>query len=316
MDFEIIEEYKIINPIDIRIKYENPRKILDDEEMEELVNSVQESGVLNPIWVSLENNQLYLIAGERRLKACKKVGLNNIPVKTFSIKDEKTVRILQTMENEQRKDLSQEEKFDQYKKMEELGMSISDISKMTGINSTTIRGILDLKYLKKEILQRKDIGDFAKTQLARLREDEQLVIARKLVTKDSRNNRLMTGRKLYRDVVKNLERLEKDESLDQTEKEKIRSTVIKEATKDVLASRIISREKEKIMMRQEGKMPKIIDNSIVQRYIDESDKYYRLLLEMIECKVEIADQFLVSELVLSIMGVQDALNQITGRFKK
>ena len=64
---------------------------------------------------------------------------------------------------------------------------------------------------------------------------------------------------------------------------------------------------------KEGKMPKIIDNAVVQRYIDQSDEYYRLLLEMIESKVEIADPTLVKSLYISIMSIKETLDELTER---
>ena len=304
---KIIDQYRLLKLNEIELKYDNPRTIFDDEEMDELISSVKESGVLNPIWCSVEDNTYYLIAGERRLRASKSVGLSEIPTRLFQIDSEKEARILQTIENEQRADLSQEEKFNQFTKMEILGMSIADMAKMTGINATTVRDILNLKSLNQEIFSNKKVADFAKTQLSRLRPNEQNVMAKKLMDEK------MTSRRLYDDVVKNLNILEKDETLDKDIKEKIRSAVIEKATTDVQASRIISREKEKIKMIKEGKMPKIIDNAVVQRYIDQSDEYYRLLLEMIESKVEIADPTLVKSLYISIMSIKETLDELTER---
>ena len=94
--------------------------------------------------------------------------------------DTVTLEILQTIENEQRADLSQEERFQQLLHMKELGLSIQDMSKMTGKNSTVISGLLGLEQLNKDIFNRTDIGDFGKTQIAKLREDEQKIIADKL----------------------------------------------------------------------------------------------------------------------------------------
>jgi|TARA_B100001971_G_scaffold206246_1_gene224747 ParB family chromosome partitioning protein len=310
---KVLEQYKLTLVDKIKLKYDNSRKIFNDDEMKDLINSVSESGVLNPIWCSFEDNNYYLIAGERRLRASKKLGLKDIPTRIFQVDSVKEALTLQAIENEQRADLSQEEKFNQFQNMKELGMSVADMSKMTGIRSGKIGDILNLENLRKDIFKSKNVGDFAKTQLAKLREDEQLVMAKKLLTKDSQNNPLMTGRRLYDDVVKNLNRLHKDESIDIEVKERIRTVVIEQATKDVQASRIIAREKEKIRIRLEGKMPDIIDNSVVQSYINASDKYYRLLLEMIENKIEIADITLVKKLILSIAGVQEALNELTGR---
>ena len=307
---KVIDQYKLLNLSEIKLKYDNPRTVFDDQEMDELISSVKESSVLNPIWCSAEDNKYYLIAGERRLRASKSIGLREIPARIFQVDSEKEARILQTVENEQRADLSQEERFDQFTKMETLGMSISDMAKMTGINSTTVRGILNLKSLNQDIFSNKKVADFAKTQLSRLRPNEQSVMAKKLMEEE------MTGRRLYDDVVKNLNMLEKDETLDQETKENIRTAVINKATTAVQASRIISREKEKIKMIKEGKMPKIIDNVVVQRYIDQSDQYYRLLLEMIESKVEIANPSLVKSLYISIISIKETLDELTERIDK
>lgn len=309
---KVLEQYKLILVGKIKHKYDNPRKIFDDDEMNDIINSIRESGVLNPIWCSFEDNDYYLIAGDRRLRASKKLGLKNIPARIFQIDSEKEARTLQAIENEQRTDLTQEENFNQFRRMKELGMSVVDISKMTGVRSSKIGDILNLEYLRKDIFKSKYVGDFAKTQLAKLREDEQLVMAKKLVTKDNYKKYLMTGRRLYDDVVKSIRNLEKDDSLTEDQYEKIRATVISEATQDVLAERIIAREKEKIRLRLEGKFPNIIDNTLLEKYIKESDRYYRLVFEMLENKIEYANALLVKKLALSIAGVQDALNELTG----
>jgi len=313
---KVIDQCRLLKLSKIELKYDNPRTIFDDEEMDELISSVKESGVLNPIWCSVEDNTYYLIAGERRLRASKSVGLSEIPARIFQINTEKEARILQSVENEQRTDLSQEERFDQFTKMENLGMSITDMAKMTGISTTKIRGILNLKDLSTDLFRDQNVDDFAKTQLAKLRENEQIIMAKKLNTTDQYNNFIMTGRKLYEDVVKNIRKLEKDDSVSEEQKEKIRAIVVNEATKDVLAERIIAREKEKIRLRLEGKFPTIIDETLLEKYINESDKYYRLVLEMVENKVEFANPRLVKSLALSIAAVRSALNELTGGINK
>ena len=141
---KIIEQYKLLQLDEIKLKYDNPRKIFDDDEMDDLINSVGESGVLNPIWCSLEGSEYFLIAGERRLRASKANSIKEIPARIFEVNSEKEARTLQTIENEQRADLTQKERYEQLQKMKSLGMSIADMAKMTGINSTTIRGYLDL----------------------------------------------------------------------------------------------------------------------------------------------------------------------------
>lgn len=56
-----------------------PRKVFRQEELEALAQSIKENGLLQPVTVRRENGAFYLIAGERRLRACKLAGLREIP---------------------------------------------------------------------------------------------------------------------------------------------------------------------------------------------------------------------------------------------
>ena len=56
-----------------------PRKVFRQEELEALAQSIKENGLLQPVTVRRENGAYYLIAGERRLRACKLAGLREIP---------------------------------------------------------------------------------------------------------------------------------------------------------------------------------------------------------------------------------------------
>ena len=56
-----------------------PRKVFHQEELESLAQSIRENGLLQPVTVRRERGAYYLIAGERRLRACKLAGLKEIP---------------------------------------------------------------------------------------------------------------------------------------------------------------------------------------------------------------------------------------------
>ena len=306
---KVVDDYRLIPVSSIKLKYDNPRKIFDDEEMKELISSVKESGVLNPIWCSIEGNKYYLIAGERRLRAAKKASIKNMPSRVFSVNDEADVRALQTIENEQRADLSQEERFQQLLHMKELGLSIQDMSKMTGKNSTVISGLLGLEQLNKDIFNRTDIGDFGKTQIAKLREDEQKIIADKLASES------ITSRQLYDDVLRNLRKLDRDDSVSEAQREKIRKVVIHRVDRDIKAKNIIGREKVKIEMIEKGEIPKVLDDNLVEKYLSDTNNYHRVLDEMSEAHVELANQSLVSKLAISLASLYSGIGQLIGRIE-
>ena len=81
-----------------------PRKVFQEEELEGLAQSIAENGLLQPVTVRRENGAYYLIAGERRLRACKLAGLKEIPALVADCEPEDSA-VLALLENLQRKDL-------------------------------------------------------------------------------------------------------------------------------------------------------------------------------------------------------------------
>ena len=81
-----------------------PRKVFQEEELEGLAQSIAENGLLQPVTVRRENGTYYLIAGERRLRACKLAGLKEIPALVADCEPEDSA-VLALLENLQRKDL-------------------------------------------------------------------------------------------------------------------------------------------------------------------------------------------------------------------
>jgi len=90
----------------IRLPKDQPRKYFDPVKMRELVESVREYGILEPLLVRpLENGEYELVAGERRYRAAKEVGLDTVPIVSRDLSDQDAVRIA-LVENLQREDLN------------------------------------------------------------------------------------------------------------------------------------------------------------------------------------------------------------------
>lgn len=81
-----------------------PRKIFQEDELRSLAQSITENGLLQPVTVRRENGVYYLVAGERRLRACKLAGLKEIPAIISDCEPEDSA-VLALLENVQRRDL-------------------------------------------------------------------------------------------------------------------------------------------------------------------------------------------------------------------
>lgn len=90
----------------IRFPQQQPRKYFDSDKMQQLIESVREHGILEPLLVRpLSEGQYELVAGERRYRAAKEVGLEEIPIVSRDLNDRDAVRIA-LVENLQREDLN------------------------------------------------------------------------------------------------------------------------------------------------------------------------------------------------------------------
>lgn len=94
-----------------------PRTIFDEEKIRELSDSIKEQGIIQPLVVSPMNDGRYeLIAGERRLRACRLAGLNEVPVVIKKVDDEGLLA-LAILENIQREDLNPLEEARAYQEL-------------------------------------------------------------------------------------------------------------------------------------------------------------------------------------------------------
>jgi ParB family transcriptional regulator, chromosome partitioning protein len=136
----------------IRPNPKQPRVRFIEEPLDELVLSVQEHGVLQPITVRPVDNFFEIIAGERRFRACQKAGLAAIPAIVKAVSDLEAYE-LALIENLQREDLDPVEEARGYKRLaEEFSLTQEQIAQKLGKNRATVANLLRLLELPEEIL--------------------------------------------------------------------------------------------------------------------------------------------------------------------
>ena len=119
--------------------------------IEDLIRSIKEKGVLEPILIRPKNERYEIIAGERRYIASKRAGLKDIPCIEMNVKDQEVMEIA-LIENLQRKDLNVFEEADGLKALSELyGYNHQKIAKNIGKARSTITEIIAISRIPKEI---------------------------------------------------------------------------------------------------------------------------------------------------------------------
>ncbi len=128
-----------------------PRTRFDEEKLEELAASIKEIGVIQPLTVRKSGNQYQLIAGERRFRASKLVGLQKVPAYVRTADDE-TMLEMALVENIQREDLDPIEIAISYQRlMDECKLTQESMSERVGKKRATVTNYLRLLKLPAEI---------------------------------------------------------------------------------------------------------------------------------------------------------------------
>jgi len=109
-----------------------PRKHFDQGKLEELAQSIKESGLLEPIIVVKRGDKYMIIAGERRWRACGIAGIKDVPVRILEA-DDQTVAELALLENLQREDLNVIEEARAFQGLVDMGLSHEEIARKMGI---------------------------------------------------------------------------------------------------------------------------------------------------------------------------------------
>ncbi|NNK91643.1 MAG: ParB/RepB/Spo0J family partition protein [Acidimicrobiia bacterium] len=141
---------------------QQPRSRFDEEALEGLAASIREVGVLQPIVVRPEGERYVLVAGERRLRASRMAGLDDIPAVIRGTGDATTSLTEALIENVQREDLSPLEEAGAFRQlMEDFGLRHDDIAARVGKSRTTVTNVLRLLQLPASVQGLIDRGDLS-----------------------------------------------------------------------------------------------------------------------------------------------------------
>ncbi len=128
-----------------------PRTVFDPQKIQELANSIEANGLIQPLILRHKGERYELIAGERRLRAAQLAGLTEVPAIVQDYADDRILEIA-LIENIQREDLNPIETAQALDRLaRELSLSHEEIGRRTGKDRTTITNLLRLLRLPNEI---------------------------------------------------------------------------------------------------------------------------------------------------------------------
>ncbi|MBF0710785.1 MULTISPECIES: ParB/RepB/Spo0J family partition protein [unclassified Gemella] len=162
-----------------------PRTIFDQDKIDELAESIEKNGLLQPIILKKTLSGYYIIAGERRYRASQKLGLEKISAIVKDISDE-DMMVFAILENLQREDLSVLEEASSYQQLiENLGLKQEELAKRLGKSRPYVANTLRLLNLPLEVKEMLASGKIsaghAKVLLSIKDKNELLLVANKLV---------------------------------------------------------------------------------------------------------------------------------------
>ena len=181
-----LDEVKELKLSDLRVNPYQPRKIFDEEALQELAESIKEHGVIQPIIVKKSIKGYEIVAGERRYRASQLAGKETIPAIIRDFTDEQMMEIA-VLENLQRENLNPIEEAEAYKNlMQSLNLNQEQLAKKVGKSRshiTNILGILNLPESIKELIITNKITMGHARVLSKLEDKEKIeTLAAKTIT--------------------------------------------------------------------------------------------------------------------------------------
>ncbi len=155
-DFDLIDEdnskVRKVNIDSIKPNPNQPRKVFNDTSLKELADSIKEKGILQPIVVRDKGEYFEIVAGERRWRAAKIAGLEEIPVIVRNdITDVESLE-LALIENIQREDLNPVELALAYNELiEKYGITQEELAKIVGKSRSAIANTIRLLKLPEKV---------------------------------------------------------------------------------------------------------------------------------------------------------------------
>jgi len=200
---------------------EQPRENFPHLETEELINSIREYGIIQPIILTkIGANQYQIIAGERRWRAAKVLELTTIPSLVRSIEENEKLAI-SLLENIQRKDLNPMEKAKGYHRlMEEFDLTQEQVAKKMGKARASIANTLRLltlpELIQKAIAQERITEGHAKALLSVDTEEKQKALLKRILGLGltvRETEKIMSGKRVRKNIELDSKILEKEKAL-------------------------------------------------------------------------------------------------------
>ena len=179
---------------DLKPHHRQPRKTFDDGKMAELIASIKEKGIIQPLVVRRQGDHYQIIAGERRWRAAQKAGLESVPVVIQDVSEDWALEIA-LIENIQREDLNPLEEAGAYHHlMENFDLLQEEVAKRVGKDRSTVANALRLLRLpekvKNDLIERRLSMGHARALLALeneedIREASDEIIRKKLSVRET-----------------------------------------------------------------------------------------------------------------------------------
>lgn len=182
------EEVKEIPVHNIKPSPYQPRTIFDEDRIDELCQTIKTHGVIQPIVVRIRDDQYEIIAGERRYRAVKKLGMATVPAIVREFNDSQTASIA-LIENLQREGLTAIEEANAYAQLIQLHqLTQESLAQRLGKSQSTIANKLRLLQLPEPIklaLSERQISErHARALLPLQQEEQQLKLLKEITDKD------------------------------------------------------------------------------------------------------------------------------------
>lgn len=157
-----VQVKKTLRTSEIEPNREQPRKKFSDEAITSLADSIREHGMLQPILVRpLPVGSYQIVAGERRWRAAKMLGLDEVPVNIRELSDSEAMQIA-IIENLQRENLNPIEEANGYNELiEKYSMTQDKVAKMVGRSRSSVANSIRILTLPESVLDMIEKGDLS-----------------------------------------------------------------------------------------------------------------------------------------------------------
>lgn len=208
-----VQVKKTLRTSEIEPNRDQPRKNFSDEAISALADSIREHGMLQPILVRpIESGGYQIVAGERRWRAARMLGLDEVPVNIKELSDLETMQIA-IIENLQRENLNPVEEASGYNELiEKFGMTQEKVAKMVGRSRSAVANAIRLLSLPERVLKMLENGDISAGHARALLgfDNEEMLIATAIKASD--------GGLTVRQVEKAAQKLAKADSKEESSK--------------------------------------------------------------------------------------------------